>query len=545
MSKPPILVPRDHVEFRLLAAPAAGGAVIGYNGAIQKAIVRDTGAMTIRVDDTLPGCVERVIHVVGPAKVDRTVIVKDNAGGVARFQLSAAQAALLRVYEIVGEERAAVYGCRLLVVSGGEVWKRDAEMKRIERESGAVSVRVLSPELLPLCAHISDELIQITGASLAVKKAMIAVTHGLQGEWKKSSHSRGSTSRSLGPSRDLVMEKEASCVMESGDRNQSHHSDVDIREVAFRLICPAHVSGGLVGWEETVIKNMEQETGASIVASPPIVGCDEFVIKVSAMESKDWQYSPAQNAAACVFIRSMDDSTRSGHASVGTSEATVKAKLLIPFNQADGVDLQSNMLNTEVQILDVHQTQLASAGGKIIQIVGELSDVHVCLFQVTWALREKMFLVKKNVPRLPHEILGRPPQLHQTAVITKAIDHLAISDQPKARPSKLFPGDLLTLATENQVDSDAVTSASSSEHGSEDGQIFIRNTEVEIVIPATIFGCVYGKDGCNIARVRQITGATIIFHDPSPGNDGRAIISGTFNQTQAAFSMLQAFINEG
>ncbi|XP_074308545.1 RNA-binding KH domain-containing protein RCF3-like isoform X3 [Silene latifolia] len=503
MSKPPILVPRDHVEFRLLAAPAAGGAVIGYNGAIQKAIVRDTGAMTIRVDDTLPGCVERVIHVVGPAKVDRTVIVKDNAGGVARFQLSAAQAALLRVYEIVGEERAAVYGCRLLVVSGGEVWKRDAEMKRIERESGAVSVRVLSPELLPLCAHISDELIQITGASLAVKKAMIAVTHGLQGEWKKSSHSRGSTSRSLGPSRDLVMEKEASCVMESGDRNQSHHSDVDIREVAFRLICPAHVSGGLVGWEETVIKNMEQETGASIVASPPIVGCDEFVIKVSAMESKDWQYSPAQNAAACVFIRSMDDSTRSGHASVGTSEATVKAKLLIPFNQADGVDLQSNMLNTEVQILDVHQTQLASAGGKIIQIVGELSDVHVCLFQVTWALREKMFLVKKNVPRLPHEILGRPPQLHQTAVITKAIDHLAISDQPKARPSKLFPGDLLTLATENQVDSDAVTSASSSEHGSEDGQIFIRNTEVEIVIPATIFGCVYGKDGCNIARVRQ------------------------------------------
>ncbi|KAH9605994.1 hypothetical protein KSS87_012276 [Heliosperma pusillum] len=179
-------------------------------------------------------------------------------------------------------------------------------------------------------------------------------------------------------------------------------------------------------------------------------------------------------------------------------------------------------------------------------IVGELSDVHVCLFQVTWTLREKMFsgnLVKKNGPRLPHEILGRPPRLHQTAAITESIEHLALSDQQKVQPSKLFPGDLLTLATDNQTDSDGVTSASSSELGSEDGQIFIRKTEVEILIPANIFGCVYGKDGCNIAHVRLVSGATIVFHNPSPENDGRAIISGTFNQTQAALSMLRAYIN--
>ncbi|KAH9605992.1 hypothetical protein KSS87_012274 [Heliosperma pusillum] len=373
MTKPPLLVPRDHVEFRILTTPFAGGAVIGHKGTVQKAIIRDTGAMTIRVDDTHSGCVERVIHVVGGSYVDRMVTVKDDAGGLAKFRVSAAQAALLRVYEIVEAEhaavRVAVNGCKLLVVSGGEVWKRDAELKRIEKESGAVTVRVLSPELLPLCAHISDELIQITGTSLAVKKAIVAVTHCLQGEWNKSSHSRGSTSTSSGPSRNLVAKKEVRSVMESRDRDQSHLVDIDIREVAFRLICPAHASGRLVGWEETVIKNLEEETGASIVVSPPVVGCDEFVIKVSAMESKDGQYSPAQNAIACVFIRSMDDSTRSGHASGRTSEATVKAKLLISLNQADGVDFESNMLNTEVQILDVHQTQLASAGGKIIQVL--------------------------------------------------------------------------------------------------------------------------------------------------------------------------------
>ncbi|KAL9241399.1 hypothetical protein vseg_015515 [Gypsophila vaccaria] len=546
-SKPHVSMPPGHVSFRILIPPYTACAIIGLNGVVQQKIIRDTGAFRLRVDDTLPGCGERVVHVVGTTKVDRTIAF--DGGGV--WKVSAAQAAVVRVYEVVeaveyAAENAAVRRWRMLVVSGVEVWKRDGELKSIERVCGAF-VRVLSPELLPLCADVSDELIEITGASLAVKKALVAVTHCLQGVWNKSSFSYASTS--TGPSRTLPAQKDQCNVMESRENDHGRVWDVDAKEVIFRLICPAHASGGLVGWEKTVIKNLEKETGASILVSPPVVGCNELVITVSAMESKEWQYSPAQNAAACVFIKSMENGARSGHASGGTNEASVTAKLLIPLNQADGVDLTSNVENTEVQILDGHPTRMASAGEKIIQIVGELSDVHVCLFQVTWKLREKMFAAKlamKNGPLLPHEILGRPPSAHQTVSITESMNRLVVSggvdDKPNVRPLKLFPGDLLATTAENQVDCDVAT-FSSSELGSEDGYALIRK-EVEIIIPGNVFGCIYGKDGCNMARVRQITGATVVIHDPSPGRDGMAIISGTPNQTQAAMGMLSAFINE-
>ncbi|KAK9713164.1 hypothetical protein RND81_06G007900 [Saponaria officinalis] len=369
---------------------------------------------------------------------------------------------------VVIRSNVCVKSCRLLVVSGVEVWKRDEELKCVERECGGF-VRVLSPELLPLWADVSDELIEITGTSLAVKKALIAVTQCLQGDWNKFSPSHASTSS--GPSRHLPVQKDRCHVVESRDNDHSRVTEADTREVAFRLICPTHPSGGLVGWERTVIKNLEKETGASILVSPPIVGCDEIVITVSAMENKEWQYSPAQNAAACVFIRSMEVGARSvpsGHASSGTNEVIVRAKLLVLFNQADEVDLTSSMENTEVQILDDHPTRLASADEKIILIVGEFSDVQLCLFQVTWKLREKMFTVKlapKIIPLLPHEILGRPPSVHQTVSITNAMNRLAVSNGVNDRPSKLSLGDPLTT-TENQVDCDAVTS-SSSELGSE------------------------------------------------------------------------------
>lgn len=113
----------------------------------------------------------------------------------------------------------------------------------------------------------------------------------------------------------------------------------------------------------------------------------------------------------------------------------------------------------------------------------------------------------------------------------------------------------------------------------------VTNTTVKIMVPENIIGCVYGEDGSNLTRLRQvccpfpfinqfcgrymgflnsyffvlpfifvlvidlseelnqISGARVMVHEPRPGTTDRIIvISGTPDETQAAQSLLQAFI---
>ncbi|KAK7246703.1 hypothetical protein RIF29_41573 [Crotalaria pallida] len=74
----------------------------------------------------------------------------------------------------------------------------------------------------------------------------------------------------------------------------------------------------------------------------------------------------------------------------------------------------------------------------------------------------------------------------------------------------------------------------------------VTNTTVEIVVPDDTIDCVYGENGSNLARLRQISGAKVVIHEPRPGTSDRTIvISGTPDETQAAQSLLQAFILSG
>ncbi|KAI8030861.1 KH domain-containing protein HEN4 [Camellia lanceoleosa] len=76
--------------------------------------------------------------------------------------------------------------------------------------------------------------------------------------------------------------------------------------------------------------------------------------------------------------------------------------------------------------------------------------------------------------------------------------------------------------------------------------IMVTNTTVEIVVPENVIGSIYGENGSNLARLRQISGAKVIVHKPHPGaTDRKVIISGTPDETQAAQSLLQAFILSG
>ncbi|KAF9610464.1 hypothetical protein IFM89_022428 [Coptis chinensis] len=74
----------------------------------------------------------------------------------------------------------------------------------------------------------------------------------------------------------------------------------------------------------------------------------------------------------------------------------------------------------------------------------------------------------------------------------------------------------------------------------------VTNTTVEILVPEQVLGSVYGENGTNLNRLRQISGAKVSIHDPRPGtSETIVVISGTPDQTQAAQSLLQAFILSG
>ncbi|KOM53938.1 hypothetical protein LR48_Vigan09g259700 [Vigna angularis] len=74
----------------------------------------------------------------------------------------------------------------------------------------------------------------------------------------------------------------------------------------------------------------------------------------------------------------------------------------------------------------------------------------------------------------------------------------------------------------------------------------VTNTTVEIVVPDETIDSVYGENGSNLARLRQISGAKVVVHEPRPGTRDRIIIiSGSPDETKAAQSLLRAFILSG
>ncbi|XP_058760533.1 KH domain-containing protein HEN4-like [Vicia villosa] len=74
----------------------------------------------------------------------------------------------------------------------------------------------------------------------------------------------------------------------------------------------------------------------------------------------------------------------------------------------------------------------------------------------------------------------------------------------------------------------------------------VTNTTIEIVVPEDTLYLVYGENGSNLARLRQISGAKVVIHEPHPGTSDRTIVlSGSPDETQAAQSLLQAFIRDG
>uniref|UniRef100_A0A1D1ZGL4 KH domain-containing protein At4g18375 n=1 Tax=Anthurium amnicola TaxID=1678845 RepID=A0A1D1ZGL4_9ARAE len=207
------------IVFRILCPASKSGSVIGKGGGIITKIRQETGAK-IRIEETVPGCEERVVVITGPDKEieDRNEQTKEDDPYIddadedddakenddeekehhpretthSEKGTSAAQKALLLVFERIAENEAESdpldeenkkSSCvvRLLILSsqvGCLLGKGGSVIKQMASESGAL-IRILSRDKIPACASPLDELVQITGGIDAVRKALQSISQQL------------------------------------------------------------------------------------------------------------------------------------------------------------------------------------------------------------------------------------------------------------------------------------------------------------------------------------------------------------------------------
>lgn len=166
--------------------------------------------------------------------------------------------------------------------------------------------------------------IKITGDVLAVKKALVMVSTSLQNCPPVNGYppplcSKAYESPTDGNSEDPHSEffpnlhtfsslsdasetavssyRHLPSPYEGGESVQDFKDTV--RKVVFKIICTSVAAGGIIGKQGTLIRAMQNETGASISIGAPLKVSGERVVTISAREV--WFYSPA--AHCYMFIR--------------------------------------------------------------------------------------------------------------------------------------------------------------------------------------------------------------------------------------------------
>ncbi|XWS29606.1 hypothetical protein CRYUN_Cryun24cG0043500 [Craigia yunnanensis] len=441
------------VSFRIICHVSSIGGVIGNSGAVVSQLRRETSSR-IHCEEPVRGSAHRVILIVGSGSMER----RFSLGEGEECDVSCAQEAMIRVFERVweveeerewgnacdGEEEEAYCGVLADTTQIGAVVGRGGKnIVRMRTESGA-KIRILPP---PQCGRKNDELIQITGGTLAVKKALVAVSGCLQAcppldkEPAPMSTPTELPSRGTSPHQHKEFFPHLSSLLPpmpansvSGASN-AHFSSMDAdtdsnldsngtqKEVVFRMLCSNGAAGAIIGKKGAIVRALQNQTGASIMFASLVTESGERVVTISALENLESCYSPAQNAVVLVFARSVEADIEKGLPS-GLSKDLVRC-----LNDQGGRVLSEivEVTGADVQILDEDLSQDCSPDD-VVQITGEYKSVQNAIFQVTSKLRDNL---------LPPEVLneirarncygkvretGTPPQVHQPTSSSLDID---------------------------------------------------------------------------------------------------------------------------
>ncbi|MCE3215616.1 hypothetical protein HAX54_002976, partial [Datura stramonium] len=310
---------------------------------IIRQLQRDTTAK-IYVDVSTPNSDNNRIIVVGASSlVDKKIRLLGPIGDKQRseefdeIEVSDAQKALVRVFErlieVTAEKDGVVLGvedvvsCRLLVKgnqAGALMGKGGKEIDTVRRENGC-RIRVLTSGKLPSHASPKDDIVEIEGDILAVKKGLVAVSRRLQDcFYVGTTPFEIDSEQTLQPKLvDLPAESSSmsqpistsSFSAASGrhpvaDRFSSIDSKIASEEFVFRILCTHDKVGAIIGKGGTIVRALQNESGARIIVGPNIAECNEQMITITALKNLESWRSAAQTAVGLVFDRILDAGSR-------------------------------------------------------------------------------------------------------------------------------------------------------------------------------------------------------------------------------------------
>ncbi|XP_020275436.1 KH domain-containing protein HEN4 isoform X3 [Asparagus officinalis] len=471
--------------------------------------------------------------------------------------------ALVRVFERIEElEEGREASCRLLV-SGTQVGcvlgKGGKIVERIRGESGA-QIRVLGKEQLPVCAAAGDELIYITGSLSAVRRALLSVSSCLQGN-PRTEPTNFSTMRSFGSTPDGSGAPAPVDPYAHRSYVPSHHAPdyhsrtytsnpgIDVtthslrkvheEDVIFRMLCSKDRVGSIIGKAGIIVRNLQNETGASIRVVDAVSDSDERIIVISAHENSEMKGSIAQDAVLRVHSRLIEGVDKG---------SLVPARLLVPAQHigcllGKGGSIIAEMRRStgaNIRIFSKEQVpNCAQPNDEVVQVIGTVHSVQDALFHITSRIRETIFPQKLYASAGMTHYSDIPP-LHRSRneqtvglshgldtidrhpPLPHAVDHLAVDRVPFSYSSETtglrhfdhspsprsWGRQILQITSSGNPrgipDTETGFDFRSGLTGSVPHTPVVTNTSIEVIVPQHLLAFVHGENDSNLILIREL-----------------------------------------
>ncbi|XP_076941760.1 KH domain-containing protein At4g18375-like [Bidens hawaiensis] len=424
----------DDTVYRYLCASKKIGSIMGRGGDIIKQLRSETMAK-IRIGETVSGCDERVVTIHSTSEETNDFDMNDD-------RVCPAMDALFKVHDRVvaddqdqeiDHEEAPKVTVRLLVPSDqiGCVIGKGGQIVQNIRADTDTQIRILKDNHLPACALSSDELLQISGESSNVRKALFQISARLHDNPSRSQHLLSSSTPNVYPSGGSLMGPPGGApymglpqlvgayggYKGEGGFYPGQRDESSLREFTLRLICPTANIGGVIGKGGAAINQIRQETGAAIKVDSSKAEADDCIISISAKEVFDNPFSPAIEAALRLQPRSSEKIERdSGLISYTT-------RLLVPTSRIGCLIGKGGAIISEMRriskaniriISKENFPKVAEDDDEMVQISADLDLAKDALLQVVSRLRANLFeregAMPTFVPVLPY--LPVPRDVH-------------------------------------------------------------------------------------------------------------------------------------
>lgn len=423
--------------YRILCPIKKIGSVLGKGGDIVNALRKDTHAK-IRVVDAIPGADERAIIIFSYTQQEaegnnkRQNNVSDDPFGSENLDMKLhcpAQDALLKIHDRIAADEYMRGGvvhentepqddvmARILVPKiqvGCLLGKGGNVIQKLRQDTNA-HIRILPSRDLPPCAMRSDELVQISGNPINVRRALFEISTLLHLHPRKDnppledilsasaqhlyqsgpeippplSHGNPILSRHTPPTSWFDGYRNELSSHGPSSFNYGSERNGVLEDFSIKILCATEKIGSVIGKSGANVRQLEKQTGARIHVEGTDPDAKERVIVISSKEALSNPISPAIEAVLQLRRRTSDV----------PEKGTITTRLLVSSSKIGCLLGKGGDVITEMRRrthADIHvfsksdKPKYASDDEELVQISGNESVAETALLEIVSRLRAK------------------------------------------------------------------------------------------------------------------------------------------------------------